>query len=300
VDWLSGESKPDVVHLSNILLIGVAREIKKALGVPIYCSLQDEDSWLEAMGKSAQKTCREIIADRSRNVAAFVAVSDDYRNRMQKTFGLPPEKMRTVYVGVTPGDYPTAPLDFNPPTIGFLSRMSTALGAGVITDAFLILKQKPEHRRLRLRLSGGATEDDKKSLARIREKLAQRNLLGDVDFIPEFDKAKRIQFLQTLSVMCVPSQEPLAIGVFALEAMASGIPVVVANIGAFPELIQATGGGILYEPNDAATLAGVLDNMLRNPARTKELGQAGRRTIAEKFSNQSAAKSMTSVYSELR
>src|SRR5699024_8531769 len=43
IDWLANDAKPDVVHLSNALLLGLAKQIKTRLKIPVICSLQDED-----------------------------------------------------------------------------------------------------------------------------------------------------------------------------------------------------------------------------------------------------------------
>ena len=45
VHFLKHHEKPDVVHFSNALLLGMARQIKEEVGVPVVCSLQDEDVW---------------------------------------------------------------------------------------------------------------------------------------------------------------------------------------------------------------------------------------------------------------
>ena len=64
----------------------------------------------------------------------------------------------------------------------------------------------------------------------------------------------KIDFLRNLDVLCVPATYDEPKGIFLLEAMANGVPVVQPRRGAFPEILEKTGGGILVEPDDPASL----------------------------------------------
>ena len=72
-------------------------------------------------------------------------------------------------------------------------------------------------------------------------------------------------------------------GLYVIEAMASGVPVVQPDHGAFPELIDLTGGGTLCAPDDPAALAGALGDLLSDPARLRALGARGREAVLERF-----------------
>ncbi|HWH71732.1 MAG TPA: glycosyltransferase, partial [Candidatus Sulfotelmatobacter sp.] len=77
------------------------------------------------------------------------------------------------------------------------------------------------------------------------------------------------------------------------------VPVVQPRSGAFPELIEATGGGRLCAPGDPQALAEALENLLLHPETARALGQAGQRAVFEKFSAQAMAQAMIAVYQEL-
>jgi len=81
--------------------------------------------------------------------------------------------------------------------------------------------------------------------------------------------------------------------------MAAGVPVVQPRAAAFPELIEATGGGILCAPNDPQALAGGIESLLLDPERARALGQAGSRAVLENFSAESMARASLRIYEQI-
>ena len=75
-----------------------------------------------------------------------------------------------------------------------------------------------------------------------------------------------------LSVPCSYAEPK---GLFVLEAIANGVPVVQPRYGAFPEMIEATGGGLLVEPYSAESLADGFEQLIADPALGERLGTAG-------------------------
>ena len=116
----------------------------------------------------------------------------------------------------------------------------------------------------------------------------------------EVDRPGKVAFLAGLDLLSVPTpyREPKAL--FLLEAMASGVPVVQPRHGAFPELIETTGGGILVEPNDAAALAEGLRSLIDDPARRRDLAERGRAGVAREYTDAAAASRVLAVYRMLR
>src|SRR5207244_2172173 len=109
----------------------------------------------------------------------------------------------------------------------------------------------------------------------------------------------RKEFLSSLSVLSVPTPGGVAFGTYILEAGARGVPVVQPRIGSYPELVEATGGGVLYEPNDAETLATALGDLLGDEARRSALGRKGRESVERSFSLATMAQKMTDLYRTL-
>ena len=297
VGWLARGNKPDVIHLSNGLLIGLARRIRAELGVPVVCSLQDEDAWIDAMEPRYAERVWQVVSDRAADVDVFVAVSRHYAGVMQKRIGVAEERMRVVRIGLKMDGYNQAPLYFRPPTLGYVSRMSESLGLGVLTEAFVRLKNRESWLKgMRLRVTGGYTEDDRVLLEGLGERLTAIQMQGDVDFVAPFDEKHRLDFLQTLSVFSVPAPRGEAFGLHVLEALASGVPVVQPAVGAFPELIGETGGGVLYDPSEIGEYIDALAGLLLNPDKAREMGRRGRSYVHEHFTVERMAREMAEVY----
>ena len=297
VAWLSKGDRPDVIHLSNGLLIGVARRIREELGIPIICSLQDEDMWVDAMEEGYARRIWETLSERAKDVDAFVAVSRYYAGLMQKRMGVPPERMRVVSIGIQMEGYNQAPLGFRPPTLGYVSRMSDSLGLGILVEAFARLKTAEGWLQgMRLRVTGGYTDDDRPFLEGLGERLSGLHVQNDVDFVTAFDAKSRLDFLQTLSVFSVPAPNGEAFGLHILESLASGVPVVEPAVGGFAELIEATGGGVLYDPADLDQYVEALRTLLLNPDKARELGQRGRAYVREHFTVERMATDIMKVY----
>ena len=68
----------------------------------------------------------------------------------------------------------------------------------------------------------------------------------------------------------VPSRYPEAFGLYVIEALAAGTPVVLPKSGAFPEIVEDTGGGIIYEENNPSDLAIALDQILKDSEVSKK------------------------------
>ncbi|MHC4098019.1 MAG: glycosyltransferase family 4 protein, partial [Planctomycetota bacterium] len=124
IEWLgSQDNKPDIVCLSNILLTGLAKSIKAKLGVPIVCLLQDEDDFLDGLASPYKKQAWQMIAELSRDVDAFIAVSKYFASVMQQRLGLSADRVHVVYSGISLDGYESLQAEPKIPTIGYLSRM---------------------------------------------------------------------------------------------------------------------------------------------------------------------------------
>lgn len=296
VKWLAENEKPDIVHLSNALLLGLVRRLKEKLHVPIVCSLQDEDTWIDAMQEPLKSAIWKTLAERAAEVDAFVAVSRSFAALMTDRMHLAPEKVEVVPIGIEPAIFHQALLSFKPPVIGFVARMSESLGLGVLIEAFIRLKSDSRFRNLRLRITGGQTGDDVRFIASIHRRLRELRLQDNVDFILDFDRKRRLDFLQTLSVFSVPAPAGAAFGLSALEAIASGVPVVQPDIGAFRELIETTEGGVLFDSGDIEQYTDALKSLLLDPERARQMGRHGRDAALQCYSVGRMAVGMISVY----
>lgn len=297
--YLKREIKPDIVHLSNALLLGLARHLKNELGAAVVCSLQDENEWIDLMSEAYQNDVWDIMAERAVDVDLFIAPSKYYANKSQEQLQIPSEKIRVVYDGIDFQGYETSPLSFDPPVIGYLCRMSEYFGLGILVDAFLSLKGDNRFKDLKLYLTGGYSGDDKAFVTEILNRLTRRGLINDVQLFNEFKKEDRIQFLKSLTLLSVPVPGGEAFGAYQVEALAAGVPIVQPNVGCYPEFIEVTNGGVIYEPNDSETLAETIASLLTDPARVKKLGTQGREAVMMHFSIEDMTENIVRIYESL-
>jgi len=145
------------------------------------------------------------------------------------------------------------------------------------------LKKRNRVPDFRLRIAGAMTNTDTRFVDSLRDKLSSRGLLASVDFLPNISREAKHEFFRTLSVFSVPATYGEAFGFYVLESLAAGVPVVQPRHAAFPEILEQTGGGLLCEPDDVASLADKLESLLLDAPRARALGAKGRAAVREKF-----------------
>ena len=101
-------------------------------------------------------------------------------------------------------------------------------------------------------------------------------------------------------MLSVPATYGESFGLYLIEALASGVPVVQPAHAAFPELIEATGGGMLCKPGDPEALALALEAALADPERLAEWGRCGMRQVREKFTSAAMARGFAAVCERAR
>ncbi len=110
------------------------------------------------------------------------------------------------------------------------------------------------------------------------------------------DHASKVQFLQSLDILSVPTVYREPKGLYVLEALANGVPVVQPRHGSFPELIEKTGGGLLVNPNDPGDLALGLKQLLTNHDLRHALGRKGKEAVHRDHSAAMMAERTMEVY----
>ncbi len=296
IAWLRDEGKPDMVHLSNALLLGLARRIKDELDVPIYCALQDEDHWLDAMDGDKAQAIWDVMGDRAKSVDRFIAVSQYFADKMRTRIGIPNEKMSVVHIGVDPALYDPSPLSCDPPVLGYLSRLSPVYGLDLLVKAFLLLKQEPRFKTLTLRATGGQLGADRAFVKALRRHIAKAGHAADVTFLDNYEVEQRPAFLKNLTLMSVPVPNGEAFGLFMVEAFAAGVPVVQPRTGAFAEIIERSGGGVVYDPNTPEALAKQLAILLDDPEQIRALAGKSRAAVVKHFSLDAMAQKTEAIY----
>lgn len=278
-DWLQREAHPDAVVMSNLLIGGCIPEIRRRLGVPIVVMLQGDDIFLDYLPANYRTQAIDLLQQLAQQVDAFVVNSKFYGQRMTKMLRLPEDRVHVLPLSIDPAGFlPAAERPVGaPPTVGYLARLSPDKGLDRMVDAFLLLaKRDPE---VQLHTAGWLGAEHRKWTAAQFDRLRHAGLDGRFQYHGSPDHAGKIKFLQSIDVLSVPTQYEDPKGLFVLEALAAGVPVVQPAHGAFPELLEMTGGGILVPPGDAATLASHWEELLRSPHRRLELGARGRAAV---------------------
>ena len=305
IGWLKSQSpRPDVIFLSNALLAGFVREMKRELGIPVLCMLQGEDTFLDSLPESLRGPCWKAVAERAAEADLCVAPSRYYGERMRARLQLPAERVRVIHNGIDLDGYPRpGGTEFRranpgPPVLGFFGRMCREKGLELLVDAFLLLRGQKRAHTLRLRIGGGCGPSDEPLVEAQRRKLKEAGLLGEAEFFPNVDRAGKLEFFRSLTLLSTPALYGEAFGLYLIEAMAAGIPVVQPRHAAFPELVEATGGGVICEPT-AEGLATSIEQLLRDPIALGTLAETGHRAVFSRFTVERMAGDFARLCQEL-
>ncbi len=101
-----------------------------------------------------------------------------------------------------------------------------------------------------------------------------------------------------MDVISVPVNKRDGYGLYILEANAAGVPVVQPASGAFPEILEMTGGGIIYAPDTVEALAGAITGILDDRERLRELSEKGMQNVMEKLSLEKMSAGLSEVYNK--
>ncbi len=299
VDWIAEHLKPDVVHISNALLLGLAHKLREKIGVPVICSLQDEDVWVDVMKPSARQQVWELMHQKSVDVDAFIAVSKFFGDVMQDRMKIPAEKLHQIYLGVDPVEYRYQNSSEKPRTIGYISRMCSENGYDIVIDAFIRLKQQPGFDDVKLMVTGGFTPADTKYIKMLKRRIARAGLQQWVDYQFEAIGQPGDEFFSKVAVASVPVRNGEAFGLYLPELMSAGIPVVQPALGAFPEIVTLSGGGTVYEPNTPEALAEAWAKMLSNTDDLSRYSQQARAGVEKFFNIYDHTREMIELYQSL-
>lgn len=288
VDWLRTQPKLDVISLSNALLVGLTRKIKQGLKVPVVCMLQGEDYFLDSLPDKYRAANWEMLADRAREVDLFVAPTKYFADRMSSRLKIPSDKIQVVHNGMDLAGYKLA-VPQNPPVIGYFARMCMEKGLHTLVDAFIMLRERGKVLRAKLRVGGGMGPSDEAFVEGLKNRLASAGLANEVEWAPNLTKEQKQNFFTKLSILSVPAIFGEAFGLYLIEAWAAGVPTVQPPVAAFPELTEASRGGVIARSASAADLAEAMESLLLDEARRLACARQARAAVEARFSSRSMA-----------
>jgi len=274
IDWIEHHEKPDIIHLSTTLLIGVAKAIKQRINIPIVCSLQDEEVWIDSLEGDYLNEAWQGIIENIKYIDKFITTSEFYKKTI--TSRIPQIKdVEVVYPGVDVSKYKCGNEIVNSnqrdalhcgegrggvkdPVIGFFYRMNRENGLDILTDAFVKLKKRNTIKNLKLKVAGGYTTKDKRFLNEMKKRL--KPFINDVDLCDTYNPENHCDFYKQITIISVPITFDEGVGLYICEAFAAGCPAVEPATGSFSEIIGDA--GIVYSPNNSETLADAIEKLL--------------------------------------
>ncbi|MDR3404855.1 MAG: glycosyltransferase family 4 protein [Chthoniobacter sp.] len=307
IAWLREHARPDAIWLSTALQAGLARRIKAELGVPVLGFLQGEDAFIDGLGAPWSARVWTLLGERMHDADRWIAPSQYFAELMAQRLGWSiaerEQRIQVVPNGISLEGY-SAAAEHPPQVIGYLARFIPGKGLGLLVSAFIALKKRDRFPHLKLHCAGSMTEHDARYVDTLREQLRSAGCEQDVEWRPNVTREEKIAFLEGLTVFSVPATYGEAFGMYVIEALAAGVPVVLPNVAAFPELVESTGGGRLFtlagnDAEDAERLADALESLLADPEKARALGASGRAAIEREFTIARLAERLAAITREM-
>jgi len=300
ISWLRSEPAPDVINIPYTLLISLAEPLKRALHRPVVCTLQGEDIFLDGLQEPYRSEAISLIKSNIPAVDAFMAVSDYYASYMIDYLGIEPERMHVVPLGITlEGNHHENRPRNDLFTIGFFTRVAPEKGLHILCEAYRRLRERGELSNSKIEVAGYLVPEHKAYLHGIEEQMKVWGLDGEFYYRGVLDREHKIDFYRNMNVLSVPATYNDPKGIFLLEAMANGTPVVQPRRGTLTEIVERTGGGLLHEADDIDGLAESLLAMYKDPARAEEMGRRGAESVREMYSAEVMAGRALDVYARV-
>ncbi len=174
-----------------------------------------------------------------------------------------------------------------------MARIAPEKGLHNLVDAFIQLAK--DHPKLTLQVAGWLGEANRGYLEDQESKIDQAGLTDRYQYHGSPDLDQKVRFLKSLDLFSVPTDYEDPKGLFVLEALAAGVPVVQPQHGAFRELLESTGGGRLFEPGSIDSLCETITDLHDDRQLLQKLGETGRQRVLEHHSIARAAERMKEI-----
>lgn len=302
VKWLESEMIPDVIIFSNLLIGGAIPEIRRRIDCPIVVVLQGDDAFFDQLPQPYAGESMALLRKLAQQVDLFLVHSRAYGLRMQERLELAEGQWKVSPLSLDVADFhtmqtPSASQTERSPSIGYLARLAPEKGLHVLADAFLELAERDS--RVRLEIAGWLGKQHHAYWQEIQNRFSKAGVSDRVRFWGSVDRAGKLEFLRSIDVLSVPATHFEPKGLFVLESLAAGVPVVVPNHAAFPELIERLGGGYLVPPENPSALAEILETVLSDLPAAKALGLLGRKSVFEHSTTRHEAERLLQILGSL-
>jgi len=298
--WLADDVQPDVIHLSNAMLMGMARQMRSETGAAIICSLSGEDIFLEGLIPPYYEQSQQLLRQRAGDADAYVALNRYYADYMIDYMQLAADRVHVIPHGLQIEGHGTRTGSSDGGvTIGYFARLCHDKGLHLLIEAFCQLARRDDLPPLRLAAAGYLGRRDRAYLRQQQRRLQKAGLADRFTYHGEPDRAGKIAFMQSLDMMAIPTVYRESKGLSVLEAMANGVPLVLPDHGAFSELLADTGGGLLHRPEDADSLAEQLTRLIQDRELADSLGKNGQQAVRERYHAEQMSRRTRELYESL-
>jgi len=295
-DWILDEPIPDVINLPNSLLIGLAAPLRQAVRRPVCCTLQGEELFLNGLVAPYRDTALALIREQVRHVDRFIAVSEYCATFMSDFLGIPASRIAVVPLGISMEGYERRPDTREEFRVGYFARVAPEKGLHVLADAYVRLRRRTGRAPIILEAAGHLASTNAAYLNDVRRALDRAGLGSEFTYRGELDRAGKLAFLRDLDVLSVPATYDEPKGMFLLEAMASGVPVVQPRRGGFTEIVERTRGGLLVAPDDPEALSEGIESLWSNRGRARLLGDQAYTGVRAHYTIAQSADRLLEVY----
>lgn len=292
------EGRYDVIHAHGAKAGLVGRIAAMLARAPVRIVTLHNDVLAGSLSGRMRTVFTVVERWLARHTSRVIAVSDALRRSFITDVGVPADKVATVHNGLD-----LAPFLENADRASARERLGVPADAVVLGQAARFAPQKGQERLLaaavpvlervpgaHLVLAGdGPLLDPVRRQASLTSVAERVHFPGYVTDVPGF--------LAALDVfVSAPLSEGL--GNAAIEAMATGLPVVSTAVGGVPEVVEDGVTGLLARPGDAEALTDAMARLARDPALRMRLGEAGRERAVEQFSQDRMLERTAAVYRE--
>jgi glycosyltransferase involved in cell wall biosynthesis len=300
VEWTKDEPPPDVINLPNSMLISMAAPLREAFGRPVCCTLQGEELFLDGLHQPYLDRAIDLIRRHVPDVDRFIAVSEYEAGFMAERLRIPRERISVVPLGINVTGYAAADDRDDVFRVGYFARVAPEKGLHVLAEGYLRFRSRlPAEARVRCEAAGYMAPSTQGYLDGVKAAFASAGRAHEFEYRGSVDRREKIEFLRGLDLLCVPATYDEPKGMFLLEAMACGVPVVQPRRGAFTEVVERTAGGVLVEPDDPMQLADAFMALWSDRPRLQALGRRAFEGVRAHHAIERSADRLVEVYRDV-
>jgi len=296
--WLSGQAGMMVRARWGVPLVHSMHTLAKVKNATLAPSDRPEPT-IRLLGE------HQVVEGADR----LVANTEAEARELVTLYGADASRVATVHPGVdlalfSPGDRAVARqrlgLSLDGDLLLFVGRLQALKAPGLVLQAAAeMLRRDPARRHtLTVAIVGGPSGSGAGEPERLRRMVHELGLDDLVTFAPAADRVRLADWYRAADVTVVPSRSE-SFGLVALEAQASGTPVVAASVGGLRTTVDHGTSGLLVPDHEPAAYADALETVLRGDAFARGL-RVGARAHAEGFGWATAADRMIEVYEAAR